>query len=81
MKKPTTSRLLLAACLCALLALSLMTWSLFDPRPIPVIAAMSLGQALGTASFLAYLVVVVRDVRRPRAETSARRNAGEDRIE
>jgi hypothetical protein len=40
-----------------------MSWSLFDPRPLPVIAAMSIGQVLGTLSFLAYLYVVARDLR------------------
>jgi hypothetical protein len=41
-----------------------MIWSLLDPRPIPVILAMSVAQALGTASLVALLVVVADDVRR-----------------
>ncbi|HEY1697626.1 MAG TPA: hypothetical protein VGG39_35940 [Polyangiaceae bacterium] len=82
MKKPTASTLLVAACLLGLAALLMMTWSLFDPRPIPVIAAMSVGQVLGTASFVTYLVVVVRDLRRGRAAApSAGRDAGEQRVE
>jgi hypothetical protein len=44
-------------------ALALMTWSLFDPRPLPVIAAMSVGQVLGTMSFVGFLYVVARDLR------------------
>jgi hypothetical protein len=52
-----------AACVLALAALALIVWSLFDPRPVPVIAAMSVGQVLGTLSFGAFLLVVVRDLR------------------
>jgi ABC-type nickel/cobalt efflux system permease component RcnA len=50
------------ACSFALLALALIVWSLLDPRPIPVIVAMSVGQAIGV-SFAAFLFVVVTDVR------------------
>jgi hypothetical protein len=60
------SRILAAACVCALGALALMSWSLFDPRPLPVIAAMSVGQALGTLSFLAFVYVVAMDLRQRR---------------
>jgi hypothetical protein len=56
-------RVLAFACWCALLALSLMIWSLFDPRPIPVVVAMSVGQVLGTLSLLAFVYVVVADWR------------------
>ncbi|MEO8877940.1 MAG: hypothetical protein ABI461_20270 [Polyangiaceae bacterium] len=56
-------RILKAACVLALAALGLMSWSLFDPRPIPVVLAMSLGQVLGTMSLGAFVVVVVVDVR------------------
>jgi hypothetical protein len=40
-----------------------MIWSLFDPRPIPVVVAMSVGQLLGTLSLLAFVCVVVADWR------------------
>jgi hypothetical protein len=40
-----------------------MIWSLFDPRPIPVVVAMSVGQVLGTLSLLAFVYVVVADWR------------------
>ena len=56
-------RLLDAACVAALVALALMTWQLFDPRVWPVIIAMSAGQVLGTASFVAYACVVIADYR------------------
>jgi peptidoglycan/LPS O-acetylase OafA/YrhL len=51
------------ACVLALAALALIACSLFDPRPIPVILAMSVGQVLGTLSFAAFLGVVVYDLR------------------
>ncbi len=62
-KLTSSDKLLRRACVLALLALALMAWSLFDPNPIPVVLAMSLGQLLGTLSFAAFLVVVVRDLR------------------
>jgi hypothetical protein len=51
------------ACALALFALGLVVWSLLDPRPIPVIVAMSVGQVVGTLSFVAFLVVVIGDLR------------------
>jgi hypothetical protein len=81
MKKPTPSRILSVACVCALAALAMMIWSLFDPRPIPVIAAMSVGQALGTLSFVAFLYVVAMDLRRPKGAPSAGGDAGDHRVE
>ena len=62
MKPPSATSVLRASCLCALAALALMTWSLFDPTPLPVIAAMSAGQVLGTISFVSFLYVVARDL-------------------
>lgn len=63
MKDP--KRLLMMSCILTLTALSLMVWSIFDPRPIPVITAMSLGQVVGTLSLLLYLYVIWSDLRRP----------------
>jgi hypothetical protein len=59
----TPPRVLRVACGLALVALALIVWSLLDPRPIPVILAMSLAQGLGTFSFAAFLWIVVRDLR------------------
>jgi hypothetical protein len=56
-------RILAFACSFALSAVGLMIWSLFDPRPIPVVVAMSVGQVLGTLSLLAFAYVVVADWR------------------
>jgi hypothetical protein len=55
-------RLIATSCVCALAALGLMVWSVFDARVVPVIVAMSLGQVLGIASFALYLGVVALDV-------------------
>jgi hypothetical protein len=61
------------ACALTLTSLSLMVWSLFDPRPIPVIVSMSLGQLLGTLSLASFGYVVFADLRaqilRRRAES------------
>lgn len=51
-----------------LLALALMVWSLFQPTPLPVMVAMSVGQALGTAAFGIFVWVVFKDLTRQRAE-------------
>jgi hypothetical protein len=45
-----------------LLALALMCWSVVDPRPFPVIAAMTFGQLLGTAAFAMFGVVIFLDL-------------------
>ena len=58
-----TSRVLFAACVCALAALALMTWQLFDPYPLQVLVALSVGQLLGTTSFVAFIYIVARDLR------------------
>ncbi len=81
MNRPTTSSVLRAACICALVALGLMTWSLFDPRPFPVIAAMSVGQAIGTISFVAYLYVIAKDLRPLRRGPLERTDARDERVE
>jgi hypothetical protein len=59
-------RLVTAACALCLLGLAAMVWSVLDPAPIPVMFAMSVGQGLGTLSFLCYLVAIVLDLRRSR---------------
>jgi len=69
-----THRLLVGACVCALAALALMSWQIFDPRVWPVVVAMSIGQVLGTVSFAVFGYVVFADFRaHRRAERDARR--------
>jgi protein-S-isoprenylcysteine O-methyltransferase Ste14 len=50
------------ACVLALLALGLIVFSLLVPKPLPVIVAMSVAQAIGTLSLVMFLHVVSRDV-------------------
>ena len=58
------SKLMVWACVLGLIGLALMSWSLFDQGWIPVMAAMSVGQGIGTLSFLLFLVIVFIDLRR-----------------
>jgi hypothetical protein len=51
-----------------LFALALMVWSLFQPTPLPVMVAMTVGQALGTTAFGIFVWVVFKDLTRQRAE-------------
>jgi hypothetical protein len=45
----------------ALVGIGLMVWSLLDPRPIPIMVAMSVGQGVGTMSLLLYVAVVIAE--------------------
>ena len=58
-----------------LVALALMAWSMAQPTPLPVMLAMTVGQAIGTTAFSCYLFVVIRDVRRSR---KASRDSAQD---
>lgn len=51
-----------------LIALALMVWSMAVPTPLPVMLAMTAGQAVGSAAFAIYLFVVVRTLRRERRD-------------
>ena len=61
------------SCVLALVALSLVCWSVLQPRPVPVILAMSAGHAIGGSAFACYVLAVILDaVRRPpRADRQA----------
>ena len=50
--------------LLTLIGLAFMVWSMFEPTPLPVMLAMTVGQGFGTAAFAIYLFVVVRELRR-----------------
>jgi hypothetical protein len=59
------------ACVLALLGLSLMSYSILDPRAIPVITAMSVGHLFGIGAFACYLLAIVLDIRnRGRADSA-----------
>ena len=81
----TVMALTRAACVFALVGLLLMSYSLFDPRAIPVIVAMSVGHAFGFAAFGCYVLAVVLDVRRlgadsaPRADSASPPHVSSDR--
>jgi hypothetical protein len=67
--KLTSTRLLRLAAICSLVGLAFMVWSLLDPRPIPIMAAMSVGQAIGMLSFALFLGVIVFDAWRASKRT------------
>lgn len=54
------------AAACELVALGLMVWGVVDKRPIALVVAMTIGQALGTAAFAVFCLVVFNDLRRAR---------------
>jgi hypothetical protein len=61
-----------AACVFALVGLSLMAYSIVDPRALPVIAAMSIGHVFGISAFACYLLAIVLDLRnRGRADSAS----------
>jgi len=70
---PSNDRLVRVAAILALVALPLMVWSVLDPRVWPVLVALSLGQIVGTVSFLLFLVAVARDLRVRDKVTAGRR--------
>jgi hypothetical protein len=53
-----------------LIALALMVWSVLVPTPLPVMVAMTIGQAIGTAAFGIYLFIVYRDLSRRRKDST-----------
>jgi uncharacterized protein (DUF2062 family) len=67
------------AALLTLVGLGLMVWSMVVPTPLPVMLAMTVGQAIGSLAFALYLYVVIREVRRAwrarRGEPAADRSA------
>jgi hypothetical protein len=66
-KATRRERLLRIASVLAIVGLVLVCWSILDPRPVPVLVALSVGQAIGGTSFLLYLIVVATDLRVRRA--------------
>jgi len=58
----TNESLIRAACVLGLIALPLMVASVVFPNVWTVLGALSIGQAIGTLSFLLYLVAIARDL-------------------
>jgi len=57
-----SEKILRVACVCALVGLALIVWSVLDPRPAPVLLGLSVGQGLGVLSFLGFVAVVAADL-------------------
>ena len=60
----SVTKLTRVACMLALVGLALMSYSILDPRAIPVIVAMSVGHAFGIGAFGCYLLAVILDIKR-----------------
>jgi hypothetical protein len=60
--------LVVSACVATLVALALMSWSVLDPTPLPVMVSMSIGQAIGTLALACYLGAVLLYQLRLRSE-------------
>lgn len=63
-------RLIKAACILTLIAIALMSWSVLDPTPLPVMMALSIGEAIGALGLLCYLTAVLIQQRKQRAEAA-----------
>ncbi|MEO6773640.1 MAG: hypothetical protein ABI467_11580 [Kofleriaceae bacterium] len=63
MSRRATLGMRIAAVL-TLIGLGLMVWSILVPTPMPVMLAMTAGQAVGTSAFGIYIFIVVRQLRR-----------------
>ena len=59
-------KLLLWSSILTFVGLALMVWSMFEPTPLPVMLAMSVGQGIGTLAFGLYAVAILVDLRRTR---------------
>lgn len=57
-----SEKVLRIASVLAILGLGLMVWGVLDPRPLPVLMGLTIGQGIGTLSFLLYLIVVAADL-------------------
>jgi hypothetical protein len=60
--KITIRRLVLISTIATLLSLALMVASILFPGPLLLVVAMSMGQALGTASLVLYLLAIALDL-------------------
>lgn len=60
---PRRLLILRVACVFTLIALGFMAFGILHPRPLAVIAAMSIGQGVGTLGMLMFFAVVAPDIR------------------
>ncbi len=54
----SVEKLVRASCFASVLAMLLMSWSVLDPTPFPVIISMSVGQVIGTVALACYCAAV-----------------------
>ena len=66
-------RLLKVASVLTLTSLALIVWAILHPVPLAVMAAMSIGQGIGTLGAVAFGVVVYRDLRALQKARAAQR--------
>jgi len=64
--------LLRVSAVLTIIGLGFMVWSMLQPTPLPVMLAMTFGQAIGTTAFGMYIYVVVREFRRDYRRRSRR---------
>lgn len=64
MKHVHVKKLVLLSSICTLVALGLMALSLLSPKPIFLVLAMSVGQAIGALSFAMYLLAIALDLQK-----------------
>ena len=56
-------RTIKVACILTLVSLGLISWAIVHPVPLAVIAAMSVGQGVGTLAVLLFGLVALRDLK------------------
>ena len=59
-------KLLMWSSILTFVGLALMLWSMFEPTPLPVMLAMSVGQGIGTLAFGMFGFAILLDMRRTR---------------
>ena len=64
MTRARTEKLLRLSCWMTLLGLVMFVWSVVDPRPVPVMIAMSIGQGIGMMALRAVPALIADDFRR-----------------
>ena len=61
---PKSETILAVSSVMTLVGLALMCWGVLQPTVLPVMLAMTVGQAIGTLAFTMYLFCIARDLRR-----------------
>ncbi len=62
MKHSNVKKLVLVSSIATLGAVGLMVLAIVFPSPLPLVMAMSIGQALGTISLASYLLAIALDL-------------------